>query len=282
MNSNDKLQSRKVAGENLRAYRKQRGVSAAELCDILAHDYKVAVKPQYLSKWELGQQGIPLPAAEALCSYFRVTLSDLYGTRTTRSSYSDDELDLIERYRRLTVNSKQIVSTLVDMELKHIRANEQGDKQITIFPTVTRTAKTENATRPKSENAEKKSRGEYLKVFDQPAAAGTGSYVDGDSYEQVRVSSIPLGTEFGVRIQGDSMLPEVSDGDIAFVQRRAQIDVGDIGIFTYNGDTFCKQLSYHGGKYYLHSLNPKYKDIPINSELECFYVIGKVIGSEKA
>ena len=128
------------------------------------------------------------------------------------------------------------------------------------------------------QNAGKKSDMPLLKVFRHASAAGLGNYLPDDSddnFEMVRVPSIPYGVEFGVRISGDSMEPEIFDGDIAFVKRQPNLDIGDIGIFIYNGDSYCKQLVYKNNNYYLHSLNGKYRDIPLYGD--SIYCVGKVI-----
>ena len=86
---------------------------------------------------------------------------------------------------------------------------------------------------------------------------------------------MPNGAEFGIRIQGDSMKPKINDGDIVFVKRKLDLEPGEIGIFIYNGNSYCKQLAYKDETYYLHSLNGKYNDIPLYGD--SIYCVGKVI-----
>lgn len=113
-----------------------------------------------------------------------------------------------------------------------------------------------------------------LKVFLQPAAAGTGNYLDDDSYEEMLFENPPVGADFGVRITGDSMQPQILDGDIVFVKKQASISEGEIGIYVIDGDAFCKKLINKEGEYFLHSLNPKYQDFKLSEEA---FLVGKVL-----
>ncbi|HEQ9988232.1 TPA: XRE family transcriptional regulator, partial [Streptococcus pyogenes] len=53
---------------------------------------------------------------------------------------------------------------------------------------------------------------------------------------------------------------------------------GDIGVFEYYGDAYIKQLLINAEGAFLHSLNSKYDDIPIDADSD-FRIIGEVVGS---
>lgn len=113
--------------------------------------------------------------------------------------------------------------------------------------------------------------------FDTPVSAGTGQYLDNDSYIMLDLmEKPPKGAEFVVRVCGDSMEPTYKDGDKLYIEPMQQIEKGDIGIFSINGDVFVKEC----GDGVLISHNPKYKPIPLDASdnLHCF---GKVIGTCK-
>ncbi|MBQ8852637.1 MAG: S24 family peptidase, partial [Oscillibacter sp.] len=58
-----------------------------------------------------------------------------------------------------------------------------------------------------------------------------------------------------VRIQGDSMTPFISDGEVVYVNHDP-LGPGDVGIFWLDGDMLCKQYYKDpGGVVYLFSLN---------------------------
>lgn len=113
----------------------------------------------------------------------------------------------------------------------------------------------------------------YHKVYyDFPVSAGTGEFLD---YSTVAIAELtqmpPHGTDYILRIAGDSMEPEFSDGDYVYVKRTNVLDYDDIGIFTLGGNVYIKEYTPHG----LRSLNKKYRLIEGSSEITC---LGKVLG----
>jgi phage repressor protein C with HTH and peptisase S24 domain len=72
------------------------------------------------------------------------------------------------------------------------------------------------------------------------------------------------------------MEPVYHDGQIVFVRSTTELASGDIGIFIYNGDSYCKKLDKSDGLR-LMSLNPRYKPISIKYAYE-LRVVGKVVG----
>lgn len=106
-----------------------------------------------------------------------------------------------------------------------------------------------------------------LDVFDQPAAAGLGNYLDAPecSRQQFPAFMIPKGADFGIRISGDSMEPYLKDGMVVFVKQTITLEPKKVGIFVLNGAAYCKQLIVDREKkeVRLHSLNTEYEDIVI-------------------
>lgn len=78
----------------------------------------------------------------------------------------------------------------------------------------------------------------------------------GEDFDYIQVDeSVPQAAEFAVRIQGDSMIPVIADGSVAYVNRDP-LRAGDVGIFCVDGDMFCKQYYKDpAGVVYLFSLN---------------------------
>jgi len=113
-----------------------------------------------------------------------------------------------------------------------------------------------------------------IKLFDIPAAAGTGSFLDSDSYEDFEADeTVPPDADYAVKVSGDSMTPRFVDGQIVFVKEQQVLEVGDIGIFALDGDSFIKKL----GRGKLVSLNPRYSPLTIH-DYSAFYILGKVVG----
>jgi len=120
-----------------------------------------------------------------------------------------------------------------------------------------------------------------FKVYEQPAAAGLGNYIDTPAYttEQYPAPLAPEGAEFGVRISGDSMEPEIPNGCTVFVRPTPAVEPGEIGIFVLEGQAYCKKLiaDRRERKAKLRSLNPSYPDIVVDDETR-MRTLGRVLG----
>ena len=115
------------------------------------------------------------------------------------------------------------------------------------------------------------------RLYDLPASAGTGAFLDSDNYEIIEVGNeVAPEADFGVRIQGDSMEPQYIDGQIVWVQQTEEIAPGEIGIFYLDGNAYCKKLNCGGDGFSLVSLNPKYDPIRIRKE-NSFKIFGRVV-----
>ena len=95
-----------------------------------------------------------------------------------------------------------------------------------------------------------------IPLYRTPAAAGYAAPVFGEDFDYLQVTdSIPQAAEFAVRIQGDSMVPYIADGDTVYVNHDP-LKAGDVGIFCVDGEMFCKQYYKDpAGTVYLFSLN---------------------------
>ena len=150
---------------------------------------------------------------------------------------SDEERKLLEKYRRLPLSGRQTVHTLVDA-LDIMVAEEQR-------------------LRPRQERR-------TIPLYQSPAAAGFAAPVFGEDYTLVPVEGdVPPGAELAVRIQGDSMMPQIADGDVVYVNHDP-LQNGDVGIFCVDGDMLCKQYYRDGfGMVYLFSLNRARADMDV-------------------
>ena len=68
---------------------------------------------------------------------------------------------------------------------------------------------------------------------------------------------IPHGTDCIIPVNGRSMEPTYRNGSYVYVDTRAAIQPGQVGIFIVNGEAFIKEYQPDG----LHSHNPRYKTI---------------------
>lgn len=142
--------------------------------------------------------------------------------------------------------------------------------------------KYEDENRIISINTKRKNPGGFMEidVYDEPAAAGMGNYLDEPVFhrEQMPAFMVPKGADFGIRISGDSMEPMIMDGSVVFVKHSITVESGKVGIFVLNNESFCKQLIVDKEKKQirLHSVNPKYHDIIVTTEVTLI-TIGQVL-----
>jgi len=116
-----------------------------------------------------------------------------------------------------------------------------------------------------------------LRLYDIPVSAGAGNFLDESGYEMIEAPAyVPASADFALRVSGDSMDPFIKDGQVVWVKTQEVPNSGDIGIFIYSGDVYCKKLIINGGKAFLRSLNPIYEDIEILEDFG-FKTIGKVV-----
>jgi len=85
---------------------------------------------------------------------------------------------------------------------------------------------------------------------------------------------------FALRIQGDSMEPDIKDNEIVIVDPQRIATHNSIVIVIQNGNTeaTCKQLIVEGGKRYLKPINPRY---PIMEMQQDARICGVVVQSLK-
>lgn len=106
-----------------------------------------------------------------------------------------------------------------------------------------------------------------------PASAGTGVYLGPEDMEIINVmeNDLTRRASFCVPVSGDSMEPTYHDGDVLLVEGCEDIEIGQIGVFTVDGDGYVKKR----GDGELISLNPDYDPIPLTEDSWCN---GLVIG----
>lgn len=91
-------------------------------------------------------------------------------------------------------------------------------------------------------------------------SAGSGEPLINDSYPdfiEVKRNEVTEDANFAVKINGNSMHPHFKDNDIILVRSQPEVEVGEIGVFTIDGDGYIKER----GEDRLISLNPEYDDV---------------------
>jgi len=175
----------------------------------------------------------------------------LRGIQNDTAFLSDDQKQLLMYYNSVD-------------ELAQARAREQAKRQ-----EIRRSVPEESAP---CESIE-------IPFFELPVSAGLGVDLlaqDG-APETISVPATPTTrrADFSVLVEGDSMEPMYSDGDIVLVKQEQEVPEGQVGIFEVNGSGYIKKVGHRR----LISMNENYDDILISPDdsVHCFgLVIGKL------
>ena len=115
-----------------------------------------------------------------------------------------------------------------------------------------------------------------LPVYDLEAMAGKDRLLDLPDYTPTPVGSeVPFSATFGVMVSGDSMEPEYHNGQIVWITRQSKLEHGDVGVFTYEGNTYFKRLRDRVGGMRLQSIDSNYPDVIVTTP-ETIVTLGKV------
>lgn len=118
----------------------------------------------------------------------------------------------------------------------------------------------------------------FLRVAAGIPLEASGEVVD---YEEIPEALSRSGEYFGLRVEGNSMEPKISDGDTIIVRKQETAEPGEIVVVTVNGSDACvKRLKVFEGGIMLLSTNPAYEPITYTSEEISslpVQIIGKVV-----
>lgn len=252
--------------ENINKIKKEKGLTNEELAE------KSGVPLSTLNKITSGATTDPkLGTLQAIAKVLECTIDDFDDVSIKSKKYNfyleSPEQIHIKKYRVLDAHGKEIVDIVLEKEHDRIKQLEQER------------LKRESQEKETLFAAEEAPQIAEMKVYSQPAAAGIGNYLtDDDDYDLVKfpADEIPSRADFGIRISGESMKPEILDGDIVWVEAMPEIKSGEIGIFILNGDSLCKKLLLKGRTAELISINSKYEPIKI-CEDDSLRTVGKVL-----
>ena len=243
-----------TVGERIMHYRKQKGLKQVELAKL------ADISPTALNYYEKNKRSPDVEVVRRLAAALSVTGDDIIGTQFAepikRSGTSLDPLDRthLTEYKKLSdLGKEKATAYVIDIQPQHPRTDN-----IVNFPA-------------EAEEAEENIR--ELPLYDMPASAGTGFSAGSGKYDIVTVSSdVPMSANFGVRISGDSMLPEVPNGSIVWVKQQPDVEIGEMCIVVKDDNGFCKIKEVDR----FVSLNPSSPDVAIG-EFDDYVIKGRVV-----
>ena len=210
-------------GQRLKSLRVERNLTQQNLGDA------VGVSTVTNRAWERNTQK---PAMDALLSLGRVlnismdTLRDFHLNNAPNYTLvlTSSERRLLSSYQSLANYGQRAVDAICALEKERVDAT----KKPRVIPKVI------DLQQVKSER--------YIPRYTTPSAAGSSVPLDGVDFEMILVdSSVPEEADYAVDIQGNSMFPYIHDGDMVYVEKDAELTIGDVGIFCVDGAMYCKQ-----------------------------------------
>ena len=242
------MDSIKFLGQRIIELRKANNVSREELAAQLGIPYTT------LRNYENGLREPGHLFLTKIAKLFSVSTDYLLGLSESatahdvktkaENSLTGEEIDHIQKYRALDEHGIDVVDYVLDKEYERCTSIPEFFMAI---------------TRP---------------YYITPASAGLGNPLDEPPEEELKIEDTPLHRlgDFIIGVSGDSMEPRFHDGDLVLVQKMPDIEIGEIGIFILNGESYIKQKGETG----LISLNPKYKP-KVVSEFDEITCCGKVL-----
>lgn len=108
-------------------------------------------------------------------------------------------------------------------------------------------------------------------------SAGTGYSYFNDGDYILTYSTENISHDFASWVVGDSMEPELPNGDVVLIKQSTNLDDGDIYAVEFNEQTYVKKVYRHKTYLRLVSINENYDDIFAPYE-ENPRIIGKIVG----
>ncbi|MCC8046054.1 MAG: XRE family transcriptional regulator [Clostridiales bacterium] len=210
------LREHNVIGKKMAEARKKQNLSQKDLSAALA-SYGASVSAGAISKWEKGDSFPGVLQFLAFCDICHIDSIGAYflGDPPESADYSSE----------LSQKGLNILQMIKEAMIASGQYTPISRRRITSL----------------AEEVEKR----LVRVSSNLASAGTGSFLDEDQFTEMLypVSQIPSGTDFGIRISGDSMEPVYMDRQIVWIQQCSELNPGEVGIFICDGEGYIKE--YH-------------------------------------
>ena len=215
---------------------------------------KLGIATSTLNGYEKGYREPNISVISKILAILNIDANYLYQDEMEDLHISDfiinsNEQSLIKKYRSLDGYGRKAINNLLEVEYERCNTVIEEDTPLYI-------------TKP------------YYTVG---ASAGNGEYLFDDlDCTAISLPDTPLNNkaDLVIAVKGHSMEPTYNDGDKLLVKKQSELNIGEVGVFIINGESFVKEL----GKGKLISHNKQYQDIYC-SDYDNMITVGKVIGS---
>lgn len=228
-----------ILGKTIKKIRVSRGLTQVQLSKL------TGLRQNTISNHENGNRSLDEVDINIYAQALGVSPKELF------EAYQDDNNNITTIYNQLNSDRKEKVYNFATEQL-----NEQNNKIRNINDYI-------------EEEADW-----YEVKFYGSISAGTGLYLDDEQVETINFSSnmVPNGTDFCLKVNGDSMEPTFNNGDYVFIKRETDFRNGTIGAVIVNGEAYLKKIYITDNSIRLVSLNKKYKDITVSEDNNLKYV----------
>ena len=188
-----------------------------------------------VSRWESGNiSNMKRDKIAKLAKIMQVKPSDIIGETEAVPvvEKKKNESVLEKKYNALDPHGKKVVDFVLDEEYARCTGVQKAEEK------------------------------KIIPLFDTSFAAGPTDSMNTSAFDDYEVD-VKSKAEFAIRISGDSMEPELHDGQIALCLKRPP-EIGEIIVCMVNGAFVVKQFITDGYNIYLRSVNRKRKDKDID------------------
>lgn len=230
-----------ILGKTIKEIRKKRGLTQKQLSEL------TGLKQNTISNHENGNRSIDEVDILVYSSALGVSPKELF------DSYQESSDNITEIYNQLNSDRQ---TKVYDFATEQLREQNNNNNVVDI-----------------NDYIEEESEWYEVKFYGS-VSAGTGLYLDDEQVETISFGAdmIPTGTDFCLKVNGDSMDPMFHDGDYVFIKRETDFRNGSIGVVIVNGDAYLKKIYITPDSIKLVSLNKKYKDITVTQDDSLKYV----------
>ena len=184
----------------------------------------------------------------------------------------DELFNMLEDNQIVSIDLDDVIKKITDVSVQ-LHTN----RQIKVYDYATEQLNEQNNVVNMSDYIQEETEWYEVKFYGS-VSAGTGLYSDDEQVETIRFESdmVPDGTDFCLKVNGDSMESAFHDGDYVFIKRETDFRNGTIGAVIVNGEAYLKKLYITEDSIKLVSLNKKYQDITV-TDTDNFRYVGTVV-----
>lgn len=231
-------------GKRIKEARENLGLTQIELADLVGVTGSAITN--YEKETSHPKEAVMYKLFDALNVDANYLFQDVVNIPKKVNDVTLSEFEHIKKYRNLDEHGRHVIDLLLEAEYDRSISSKQ---QTSI------------------------STGRLIQFYPKLASAGTGQIVFDDvPVDLIEIPDVPeyKRAKYAIGVNGASMEPMFSDGDILLVEPAPELSIGEIGIFLVDGQSYVKRL----GEGSLISLNSDYPNIDIDENTTC---LGRVI-----